>query len=91
MEGIGRTTGEIGIPGTHVAAMNESDETHLGETEKKTGIGTSGTRGMSRRVRMQSTVQRGLVSGVCRWIQSPGRQGNPQNRNHTVRTYSLGQ
>lgn len=69
MEEIGMRTGETGIPGTHAAAMSEIDETHLGGMEKRTGIGMRGTRGMDRRVGMQSTTQRGLL-----WIQSPGRQ-----------------
>jgi hypothetical protein len=74
MEEIGMRTGEPGIPGTHAAAMSEIDGTHLGGMEKKTGIGMRGTRGMDRRVGMQSTTQRGLLSGVHGWIQSPGRQ-----------------
>lgn len=70
----GMRTGETGIPGTHAAAMSEIDETHLGGMEKRTGIGMRGTRGMERRVGMQSTTQRGLPSGIHGWIQSPGRQ-----------------
>jgi len=74
MEEIGMRTGETRIHGTHAAAMSEIDETHIGEMEKRTGIGMKGTRGMERRVEMQSARQRGLLSGVHGWIQSPGRQ-----------------
>jgi hypothetical protein len=74
MEEIGTRTGETGIPGTHAAAMNEIDETYLGGMEKRTGIGMRGTRGTERRVGLLSTRQRGLLSGVHGWIQSPGRQ-----------------
>jgi hypothetical protein len=68
------TTEETGIPGSPVDAMSESDETHLGETERRTGIGR---RGKARRVGMQNPSQRRL------WIQ---RQGNLRNR--TVHLYS---
>ena len=74
MEETRLMTDETGIPGTHAAAMSEIDETHLGGMEKRTGIGMSGTRGMERRVGTQSTTQRGLLSGVHGWIQSPERQ-----------------
>jgi hypothetical protein len=47
---------ETGIPGTRAAAMSEIDETHLGGMEKRTGIGMRGTRGMGRRVGMESTT-----------------------------------
>jgi hypothetical protein len=87
MEEIGTRTGEKGIPGSPVGAMNESDETHLGGTERRTGIGMTGRRGKARRVGMQSPSRRELVSGVYGWILSPGRQGNLHNR--TVRPNSL--
>jgi hypothetical protein len=74
MEEIGMRIGETGIPGTHAAAMSGIDETHLGGMEKRTRIGMRGTRGMGRRVGMESTTQRGLLNGVHGWIQSPGRQ-----------------
>jgi len=74
MEEIGTRTGETGIPGTHAVVMSEIDGTHLGGTEKRTGIGMRGTREMERRVGLQSTRQRGLLSGAHGWIQSPGRQ-----------------
>ena len=65
-----------GIPGSPVGAMNESDETQLGRTEKKTGIDITRRRVKARRARMQSPSQGGLVSGAHGWILSPGRQGN---------------
>jgi hypothetical protein len=71
---IGMRTGETGTPGTHAAAMSEIDETHLVGMEKRTEIDMRGTRGTERRVGLQSTRQRGLLSGVHGWIQSPGRQ-----------------
>jgi hypothetical protein len=74
MEEIRMRTGETGIPGTHAAAMSEVDETYLVGMEKRTGIGMRGTRRTERRVGLQSTRQRGLLSGVHGWIQSPGRQ-----------------
>jgi hypothetical protein len=82
MEEIGTRTDETGIPGSPVGAMSESDETHLGGMERRTGIGMIRRRGKARRVGMQNPSQRGLYG----WIQSPGRQRNLCNR--TVRPYS---
>ena len=59
---IGTMTDGTGTRGSPIAAMSESDEMQVGGTEKRTGIGMTGTRGKARRVVMRSVRQRGIVS-----------------------------
>lgn len=80
MEGKGMTTGETGIRGSPVAAMNETDEMLVGETERKTGVGMTGTGRKATRVGTQSVMTRGVASGRHRWIPSPRTRGNLLNR-----------
>jgi len=86
MEGIGMTTRETGIRATPVAAMNETGEMPVGETEKKTGVGMTGTGGKATRAGTQSVMTRGVASGR-QWIPSPRTRGNPHNRNRKVHTH----
>jgi hypothetical protein len=64
MEEIGMRTGETRIPGSPVGAMSESDETEVGGTERRIGIGMTGRRGKTRRAGMQSPSRRGSLNGV---------------------------
>lgn len=83
------TTGETGIRGTPVAAMNETDEMPVEETEKKTGVGMTGTGGKATRAGTQSMMTRGVPSGRHGWIPSPRTRGNPHNRKVHTHTSSL--
>jgi hypothetical protein len=78
MEGM--RTSATGIRGSPVVAMSETDERQVGGTEKKIGIGMTGTRGKATRVGIQSAMTRGVASAKHGWIQSPGRRGKPRNR-----------
>jgi len=79
MERIRVTTSETGIHATPVAAMNETGEMPVGETEKKTGVGMTGTGGKATRVGT-SVMTRGVASGRHGWIPNPRTRGNPHNR-----------
>ena len=69
MDGIGigmkTGTGETGTREIPAVATSENDETQAGGTEKRTGIGTTGTR-----VGTQSVVVRGITSGKHGWVRS---------------------
>jgi len=85
MDGIGigmRTgTGETGTREIPAVATSENDETQAGGTEKRTGIGTTGTRGKATRIGMQSMMVRWITSGKHGRIRSLKIRGNhPRNR-----------
>ena len=81
MEGIEMTTSETGIHGNLVAVTNETDGMPVGETEKKTGVGMTGTGGKATRVGTQSAMMtRGAVSGRHGQIPSPRTRENPHSR-----------
>jgi hypothetical protein len=75
MDGIGigmkTGTGEIGTRGIPAVVTSGNDETRVGRTEKRTGIGTTGTR-----AGMQSMMVSEITSGKHGRVQSLRIRGN---------------